>query len=78
MRVDARMFSLSTEKPITEAGVRITSASESSTSAPGSQEMAALPFYNLMEDAATAEISRSQCAVDAQPEGCSTMAASDA
>ena len=37
-----------------------TSASASSTSTPGSAGSGCVPIYNLMEDAATAEISRSQ------------------
>ena len=41
-------------------GCATTSASASSTSRPGCAAPAASPIYNLMEDAATAEISRAQ------------------
>jgi malate synthase len=51
------------EKPITEADSAPTSASASSTSARGSPARAA-PVFNLMEDAATAEICARRSAVD--------------
>ena len=48
------------EAPITEAGLRHNITSASSTSAPGWPGNGCVPIFNLMEDAATAEISRSQ------------------
>ena len=56
----ADLLDFEPEAPITEAGLRNNVRSASSTSAPGWRGNGCVPIFNLMEDAATAEISRSQ------------------
>ncbi len=56
----AKDLSTQAGSAITEAGLRNNIQVGSSTSAPGRDGNGCVPIFNLMEDAATAEISRSQ------------------